>query len=198
MEIEKLSEQAINQIIETFQNHLSQTTQVLSSGDRIELIGFVITFIGILITLVFSIMNYRYTKKRQLHEDYLNKVSDYRLKYIDMVREPIAEYLESLDSLMTCDDQTAVECYNNYRSKHYKMITFFTLFSDTDRDVSDRIGKLYNSINMQAMLNKKSRKEITEKIHREIPVLEKALRKLMDDNWCIMKKEIMLQTGRKL
>ena len=75
---------------------------------------------------------------------------------------------------------------------------FFTLYSDTDRDASNRIGKLYNSINMQAMLDEKSRKEITEKIHREIPVLEKALRKLMDDNWYIMKQEIMLQTGRKL
>ena len=78
------------------------------------------------------------------------------------------------------------------------MISFFTLFSDTDRDVSDQIGKLYNSINMQAMLNENSRKEITEKIHSEIPVLEKALRKLMDDNWYMMEQDIMLQTGRKL
>ena len=52
---------------------------------------------------------------------------------------------------MTCDDQTAVECYNNYRSKHYKMISFFTLYSDTDRDVSDQIGKL--SLHPQSLGN---------------------------------------------
>ena len=156
-----------------------------------EASGFdIVGCVGLAVTSIFSVWNLIESKRRQRHEDYLSRVTDYRLKFIDLIREPIAEYLESIDRLIRCEKDQISSSFDNYRIKHYQMLSFMTLFSLQDIECTELLNFLYNSIRKDDLLDTDSRNKTNEMLREQLPQIDKALRKLMDDNWFKTKDDI--------
>lgn len=151
--------------------------------DVIELIGIGLTFIISVFTLV-------YTVSRNKRIDYISNVTDYRLKWIDLVRKPFSEYLNSLDRLSRGKDETIDTDYETFLEKHWQMQAFLTTFSPKDEKAQEQLNLLYDSAEKLSDPQCKDRNAIREKIRKALPETDEVLRKLMDDNWFGVKNEV--------
>lgn len=150
----------------------------------------VVTLIGIGLTFLVSVVTLVYTVIRNKRSDYISKVTDYRLKWIDLVRKPISEYLVSLERISRGKDANIDADFDYFLEKHWQMQSFLTTFSPKDKAPQDQLNKLYESVSMLTVSQSDNRNAIREEIREELPKTDVVLRRLMDENWFGVKKEV--------
>ena len=146
--------------------------------------------IGIFITGILSYLNYNYMKRRDKKSDYISEVTDYRLKWIDLARPAISEYLFSVDKLSRGEDSTLQADYAFFCEKHWQMQSFLTTFSEAEEDARKLLANVYETATNLINPNCNMRQEIRDHLRRQLADGDFVLRRLMDENWFDVKDEI--------
>ena len=155
----------------------------MESSDVITLIGIGLTFLVSLVTLI-------YTIKRNKHSDFISKVTDYRLKWIDLVRIPISEYLFSVDRMGRGNEEATSENYTLFLAKHWQMQAFLTTFSPNDKKAQEVLDKIYKNASLLLSANCADKEKARKSIIEDLTTANKTLRELMDENWFKVKDEV--------
>lgn len=149
-----------------------------------------VTLIGIGITFIVSVVNLIMTQSRNKHSDYLSMVSNYRLKWIDLARMTIADYLLSVDRLCRGNDTSINDDYATFLEKHWYMKSFITNFSPREEEARILLNDFYEKASKLLDSENKDCDAIRQEIHRELPKADTTLRNLMDANWLDVKNEL--------
>lgn len=155
----------------------------MESSDVFTIIGIGLTFLVSLATLV-------YTIKRNRHSDFISIVTDYRLKWIDLVRIPISEYLLSVDRLERGNKETINGDYALFLEKHWQLQAFLTTFSPKDVAAQSFLEEMYRNAAELIKDNNEDKEAVRKTIRDDLPLASDILRKLMDENWFKVKDEL--------
>lgn len=161
----------------------------MSSQNTVVLFGSLITVVGFLVTIICVFISNGLANKRQKRLDFINNASNYRLKFIDLIRSHIGNYLNSIDVIIHGNEDEVEKDIRNYREKHYQMKTFLTCYAPEDQIHEENLEKIYETI-MPEKLKGKDRNRTLEQLKDVLPKIEKELREIMDANYKKMLEEL--------
>ncbi len=157
----------------------------------IEIVLAAVNCLLLLLNLGLATTNYFYMKKRDRESDFISNLTEYRLKWIDLARTTIGDYLCSLDKLSRGDDSTLVEDYANYLKMHWNMDSFLTTKSNSDKEARELLAKVYSTTSSLIDSACVDRKKVREDLKKQLAEGDIILRELMDRNWADAKRDIL-------